>query len=177
MEFKELTLEEITNGFVRCEEKQSYQCIFCGEEFENGRIYQSRGELVNALRAVQEHIFDKHGGVFESLLEMDKQVNGLSDTQKDVLEGLYRQKDNKKLCEEMGITPATVRTHKFNLQRMKREAKIFRAIMEQSENEEILALRKRLEPEAKKMPEDYLHFNPEMTGNTLHPFFTQYNLK
>ena len=177
MEFKELTLAELTNGFVWSEEKQSYQCIFCGEEFENGLIYQLRGKSVNALRALQEHIFDEHSGVFESLLEMDKQINGLSDTQKDVLEGMYRQKDNKELCEEMGISAATVRTHKFNLQKMKREAKVFLAIMEQIENEEILAMRKRLEPEEKKLPKDHLRFNPQMTGNTLHPFFTQYNLK
>ena len=97
MEFKELTLAELTNGFVWSEEKQSYQCIFCGEEFENGLIYQSRSNSVTALRAIQEHIFDEHDGVFESLLKMDKQINGLSDTQRDVLEGLYRQKDNKKV--------------------------------------------------------------------------------
>ena len=94
---------------------------------------------------MQEHLFDEHGGVFESLLEMDKQVNGLSDSQKEVLEGMYRQKDNKALCEAMSISAATVRTHKFNLQKMKREARVFLAIMEQIENEELVAARKRLE--------------------------------
>ena len=134
MEFKELTLEELIQGYVRLDEEQAYQCIFCGEKFEEGLIYTSRGRSVSAHRAMQEHLFDEHGGVFESLLEMDKQVNGLSDSQKEVLEGMYRQKDNKALCEAMSISAATVRTHKFNLQKMKREARVFLAIMEQIEN-------------------------------------------
>ena len=125
MEFKELTLEELIQGYVRLDEEQAYQCIFCGERFEEGLIYTSRGRSVSAHRAMQEHLFDEHGGVFESLLEMDKQVNGLSDSQKEVLEGMYRQKDNKALCEAMSISAATVRTHKFNLQKMKREARVF----------------------------------------------------
>ncbi len=177
MEFKELTLEELTRGYVWSAEAQIYQCIFCGAKFEEGRIYESRGKQVQALRATQEHVYDAHGGVFWSLLELDKQINGLSDTQKDVLAGLYQQKDNKDLCEEMGISAATVRTHKFNLQKMKREARVFLAIMEQIENEEILAARKRLEQTGDT---EILHrpgFDPRFNGNTLHPFFTQYNLK
>ena len=147
MEFKELTLEELTRGYIWSEEEQLYQCIFCGDKMEEGLIYSSRGKSVNALRAMQEHIFDEHGSVFECLLDLDKQMNGLSDAQKDVLEGLYYEKDNKAIGEEMGISDATVRTYKFNLQKMKRRARIFLAMMEQIENEEIIALRKRLEPE------------------------------
>ena len=77
MEFKELTLEELTRGYVWSEEEQLYQCIFCGDKFEEGLIYSSRGKSVNALRAMQEHIFDEHGSVFECLLDLDKQMNGL----------------------------------------------------------------------------------------------------
>lgn len=147
MEFKELTLEELTRGYVWSEEEQLYQCIFCGDKMEEGLIYSSRGKSVNALRAMQEHIFDEHGSVFECLLNLDKQMNGLSDAQKDVLEGLYYEKDNKAIGKEMGISDATVRTYKFNLQKMKRRARIFLAMMEQIENEDFIALRKRLEPE------------------------------
>ena len=39
----------------------------CGERFEEGLIYTSRGRSVSAHRAMQEHLFDEHGGVFESL--------------------------------------------------------------------------------------------------------------
>lgn len=177
MEFKELTLEELTRGYVWSEEEQLYQCIFCGDKFEEGLIYSSRGKSVNALRAMQEHIFDEHGNVFECLLDLDKQMNGLSDAQKDVLEGLYYEKDNKAIGEEMGISDATVRTYKFNLQKMKRRARIFLAMMEQIENEEIIALRKRLEPEQNVENIRKPHFDTQFGANLLHPFFTQYNFK
>ena len=177
MEFKELTLEELTRGYVWSEEEQLYQCIFCGDKMEEGLIYSSRGKSVNALRAMQEHIFDEHGSVFECLLNLDKQMNGLSDAQKDVLEGLYYEKDNKAIGKEMGISDATVRTYKFNLQKMKRRARIFLAMMEQIENEEIIALRKRLEPEQNVENIRKPHFDTQFGANLLHPFFTQYNLK
>ena len=177
MEFKELTLEELTRGYVWSEEEQLYQCIFCGDKMEEGLIYSSRGKSVNALRAMQEHIFDEHGSVFECLLDLDKQMNGLSDAQKDVLEGLYYEKDNKAIGKEMGISDATVRTYKFNLQKMKRRARIFLAMMEQIENEEIIALRKRLEPEQNVENIRKPHFDTQFGANLLHPFFTQYNLK
>lgn len=177
MEFKELTLEELTRGYVWSEEEQLYQCIFCGDKFEEGLIYSSREKSVNALRAMQEHIFDEHGSVFECLLDLDKQMNGLSDAQKDVLEGLYYEKDNKAIGEEMGISDATVRTYKFNLQKMKRRARIFLAMMEQIENEEIIALRKRLEPEQNVENIRKPHFDTQFGANLLHPFFTQYNFK
>lgn len=177
MEFKELTLEELTRGYVLSEEEQLYQCIFCGDKMEEGLIYSSRGKSVNALRAMQEHIFDEHGSVFECLLNLDKQMNGLSDAQKDVLEGLYYEKDNKAIGKEMGISDATVRTYKFNLQKMKRRARIFLAMMEQIENEDFIALRKRLEPEQNVENIRKPHFDTQFGANLLHPFFTQYNLK
>ena len=176
MEFKELTLEELTRGYVWSEEEQLYQCIFCGDKMEEGLIYSSRGKSVNALRAMQEHIFDEHGSVFECLLNLDKQMNGLSDAQKDVLEGLYYEKDNKAIGKEMGISDATVRTYKFNLQKMKRRARIFLAMMEQIENEDFIALRKRLEPEQNVENIRKPHFDTQFGANLLHPFFTQYNL-
>ena len=104
-------------------------------------------------------------------------MNGLSDAQKDVLEGLYYEKDNKAIGEEMGISDATVRTYKFNLQKMKRRARIFLAMMEQIENEEIIALRKRLEPEQNVENIRKPHFDTQFGANLLHPFFTQYNFK
>lgn len=177
MEFKELTLEELTRGYVWSEEEQLYQCIFCGDKMEEGLIYSSRGKSVNALRAMQEHIFDEHGSVFECLLNLDKQMNGLSDAQKDVLEGLYYEKDNKAIGKEMGISDATVWTYKFNLQKMKRRARIFLAMMEQIENEDFIALRKRLEPEQNVENIRKPHFDTQFGANLLHPFFTQYNLK
>lgn len=177
MEFKELTVMELASGYMKSEEEHKYTCIFCGETFEEGLIYTSRGRMVTAQQAASEHVYDRHDGPFYGLIGLDKQVSGLSEVQKDVLEGMYLEKDNKALGQELNISPATVRTHKFNLQKMKREAKIFLAVMEQLENSQLIAERKRLASEEKAKADTKELKGKEFTGNTLHPFFTQFNLK
>lgn len=195
MEFKELTTEELTQGYTWQEESGICTCIFCGEQFEQGLIYRLRGRMVTAERAMTEHILHSHGGVFHGLIDLDKQINGLSESQKDILEGMYLEKDNRELSEELGISAATVRTHKFNIQRMKREAKILLAILEQVENESLIRQRKHLQQMAEPEPSGPLtnreadRFAPQPDSfterepapanhlfphNSLHPFFTQY---
>lgn len=175
IEFKELTVEELTNGLTYNENKTVCSCIFCGTAFEEGLIYTSRGRHVDYRRAAEEHILDAHGGVFCGLINIDKQVSGLSEIQKDILTSIYQEKDNKTVADEMGISIATVRTHKFNLQKAKREARILLAIMEQLENEELVERRKQHslenpnEVHAPKLEKEYC--------NTLHPFFNQYDLR
>lgn len=177
MEFKELTLEELKSGFIKSEEKRGYVCIFCGEIFEEGLVYQSRGRQVTALRAIEEHIFDEHHGVFHSLLSLDKQINGLSESQRDILKGMYQEKTNKELAGELGISDATVRTHKFNLQKMKREARILLAMLAQIEEEELVQARKQLEADKQEDEKETVATARKVNGNNLHPFFTQFNLK
>ena len=181
MEFKELTLAELSCGYFRSRETGRLTCIFCGEEFEEGLIYSSRGRNVTAQRAMEEHIFDRHGGVFQGLIQLDKQVNGLSETQKDILTGMYEGTDNKELGEALHISAATVRTHKFNIQKMKRQAQILLAIIAQIEDEDLVTARKRLEQEGSAAAaEGSLEFSQpdqDYHRNTLHPFFTQFDLK
>ncbi|MFQ9893409.1 MAG: LuxR C-terminal-related transcriptional regulator [Emergencia sp.] len=177
MEFKELSIEELTSGFVWSEEKRGYVCIFCGELFEEGLVYQSRGRMVTAGRAIEEHIFDEHGGVFYGLISLDKQISGLSEAQKDILQGLYQEKNNRELGAELGISAATVRTHKFNLQKMKREARILLAVLAQIEDEMLIKARKQLEGEQPEEEKEPVTSAKEFKGNNLHPFFTQFNLK
>lgn len=178
MEFKELTLAELSCGYFRAKETGRLTCIFCGESFEEGIVYPSRGRSVTARRAVAEHIFDQHGGVFHGLIQLDKQINGLSEAQKDILTGMYEGTDNKELGEELRISAATVRTHKFNIQKMKRQAQILLAILAQIEDEELVAARKQLEPdEAKKDALEIPQSDQDFRRNMLHPFFTQFDLK
>lgn len=189
MEFKELTIEELSQGFVRDGREGTLTCIFCGETFEIDMIYHSGSRLVNADRAMREHLIECHGGVFRGLLELDKQINGLSDIQKTILEGMYLEKDNKELGEDMNISAATVRTHKFNIQKMKREARILLALLTQIEDDDLVADRKKLLSELKEespkkrsgdvrtIAEKSKALDRAMRGNSLHPFLTQLNMK
>ncbi len=117
MEFKELTVEELTLGYIQSPQEESCTCIFCGEVYEEGYCVSLPGQNGNCRKSSERGIFlIDMAGVFHGLLDLDKQVNGLSEIQKDVLTGMYLEKDNKQICEEMGISAATVRSHKFNLQ-------------------------------------------------------------
>lgn len=75
--------------------------------------------MVTAERAMIRHIFDVHGGAFHGLINLDKQINGLSEIQKQILTGMYEKKRKQRAGQAMNISAATVRTHKFNIQKMK----------------------------------------------------------
>lgn len=76
-----------------------------------------------------------------------------------------------------------MRTHKFNIQKMKREARILLAVLNQIEDEDAVNLRKQLEKlrdeeRAGGQGADLSDgLERSLTGNSLHPFFTQFNLK
>lgn len=172
-DFKELSIEELINGYIKRKENGEIVCIFCGEVFEEGIIYSSHGKMVTAEKAAMEHVKEEHEGSFNALLNLDKQICGLTDIQKNILTNIYEQNDNKIICEKMGISSATVRTHKFNLQKAKREAKILLALVEIVEDENFLIRTKpRDNSNSIKQNEE-----PIFTVNSLHPFFTQYKYK
>lgn len=177
MEFKELGIEEMVRGYTADPVTGRLRCVFCGEEFERGLVYTSRGRTAGADRAAEEHVLDEHDGAFYGMLRLGKAVHGLSESQQDILEGMYLERDNRELGEELGISAATVRTHKFNIQRMKREAKILLALLEQIEDPETVQRRKYLLESGRTEARELSDVGRGFTGNSLHPFFSQLDLK
>lgn len=176
--FKDLHIDELKRGYVKREDDGGYNCIFCSEYFEEGVIYSSRERMVNAEKAVKEHVEDEHSGAFKSLLDLDKQISGLSDVQKSILNCMYEQKDVKSIGEKMGISPATVRAHKFNLQKLKREAKVFLALLEMVEKEDSSTNNKKVIDDYENMQITEEAASEDIFSlNSLHPFFTQYKYK
>jgi len=176
--FKDLRIDELKQGYVKREDNRGYNCIFCGEYFEEGVIYSSRERMVSAEKAVQEHVEYEHSGTLKSLIELDKQISGLSDVQKSILNCMHKQKDVKLIGEEMGISPATVRSHKFNLQKLKREAKIFLALMEMVEKEDNSTNTKKAIDDYEEIQNIEQATSEDMFSlNSLHPFFTQFRYK
>lgn len=169
LQLNDLTLSELELGYTLDHREGCYCCVFCGECFEDGIIYHSKGRMVSAKKAVKEHIEIEHDGIFDSLISLDKRFNGLSDVQKRVMTLLYSGKDNKAISEEMDISIATVRSHKFNLQKAKKEAMILLTLLKEIES----------------VPQETATVEP--TGvieggsddsfsidTTLHPFFKRY---
>ncbi|HAK43268.1 MAG TPA: hypothetical protein DCM59_11905 [Clostridium sp.] len=91
---------------------------------------------------------------------------------------MHKQKEVKLIGEEMGISPATVRSHKFNLQKLKREAKIFLALMEMVEKEDSSTNNKKAIDDYEEIQNIEQATSEDMFSlNSLHPFFTQFRYK
>jgi hypothetical protein len=174
-DFKELSLEELRRGYV-IHRDGTYTCIFCGASFETGVIYHSRGRDVTAERAIREHMQEVHSGTFWPMLELDKTLNGLTEVQKTLLSCIYEGKSTDEIGEIMGISTATVRAHKFNLQKAKREAKILLALLEILEGEEPPVPRP-VHGESGAESSGIEQTDDLFSLNMLHPFFTQFRYK
>lgn len=125
------SLEELVEGYK--ENKEGYSCIFCGENFVKGRIYQIDGELYDAYGAVSNHIANNHGETVDYLLSLNTSVIGISEVQQQILKLMSAGKDDKVIAKEVGIACSTVRNHRFKLREKEKQAKLFLALMKSLE--------------------------------------------
>lgn len=123
-------IEDLVRGYIFQEESGSYVCLLCGRSYEKGVIYPHDKDLFDAEKAVRCHILNEHGGVFKSLIEMDKKYTGLSDIQQSILGAFYQGKGDQEIAGEMGIEKSTVRNHRFKLREKAKQARFFLVLME-----------------------------------------------
>lgn len=126
----ESSVEELSKGYVYEEEREAYVCLICNECFQDGVIYPVGDELLEAKRAVRQHIADGHGSMFDYLIRLDKKFTGLSEHQRELLSYFYEGLSDKEIAKkiEAGST-STIRNHRFKLREKERQAKLFLAIM------------------------------------------------
>ena len=101
--------------------------MFCGKSFEKGKIFQEEDGLYDAFGAVRAHVKMAHGTPTNCLLSGNPAAAGISGVQKRLLELLSEGKNDRQIAAEMGITPSTVRNHRFRLREKEKQAKIFLA--------------------------------------------------
>lgn len=172
--YQDLAVEELAAGYVKAGE--TFTCIFCGEAFEEGVIYRADGRMVDAQKAAKLHVQQAHGGAVHALLALDKDISGLTDVQKTLLAAMLARKDNKSIAGEMGISLSTVRGHKFQLQKTKRQSRIFLALMqvlEDAKAPEAAPAARAKAPKASPQAGPPALQGPGSGLNSLHPFFTQ----
>ena len=130
---KEIKINDLKNGYFYNESKNVFTCILCNSEYEKGHIYSSNEVLIDAEKAIKNHIIEKHGSAFMLLLENIK--NGLSDIQKSILESIYKNQSDSEIAIKQGNkAKSTIRNHRFILREKYKEAKVFIAIMELLDN-------------------------------------------
>ncbi|MGA5715856.1 DUF2087 domain-containing protein [Bacillus bombysepticus] len=132
--FWDASIEELKKGYVFDEEKEGYICLACGETFIKGVIYQDNQVLYEAEKFVQLHIQNEHTSMFDYLLNMDKKFTGLTDLQKKMVQFFYMGLNDKEIVKELdGGSTSTIRNHRFTLREKMKQAKVFLALMELSE--------------------------------------------
>ena len=75
------SVEEIKRGYI--EEGDNFICLICGQSFEKGLIYRENDTLYEAEKFVTLHVKEKHGEMFEYLVNMNKKFTGISEIQRD----------------------------------------------------------------------------------------------
>ena len=136
--FWESSIEELEAGYKLLD--GAYICLLCGKSFENGLIHRISGDkLVDAERAVREHIAADHRSSFDSFLKLDRKYTGLSEQQQTMMQYFYESVGDKEISKRLGLTQSTVRNYRFRLKEKARQAKIFLVLhqmMEKSVDEE-----------------------------------------
>lgn len=131
--FWEAPLDDLKKGFTFREEEACYICLACGERFEQGVVYPLNGKLYEAGKFAQLHVTETHGSMFEFLLGLDKKLTGLTDLQKKLLQMFDEGLTDQEIVTEMdGGSTSTIRNHRFALRERMKQAKVFLAIMELS---------------------------------------------
>lgn len=128
--FWSASIDDIKKGYIYDFLSEEYICLLCGKAFLNGVIYPAGDILLEAERAIREHIREEHSSTFEYLLNMDKKITGLSDVQKSMLEYFYIGLGDNEIAEKVGGSASTIRNHRFTLRQKEKQAKIFIALME-----------------------------------------------
>ncbi|EJR03790.1 MULTISPECIES: DUF2087 domain-containing protein [Bacillus] len=132
--FWDASVEELKKGYVFDEVAEEYICLACGETFIKGVIYQENQVLYEAEKFVQLHIQNEHTSMFEYLLNLDKKFTGLTDLQKKMVQFFHMGLNDKEIVKEMdGGSTSTIRNHRFTLREKMKQAKVFLALMELSE--------------------------------------------
>ncbi|MET3289967.1 UNVERIFIED_CONTAM: DNA-binding CsgD family transcriptional regulator [Brevibacillus sp. OAP136] len=128
--FWSASLEEMKRGYRFDGESESFICLICGSDFEQGVIYPHEGKLYEAEKYVRLHVEQEHESMFAHLLELDKKVTGLTDLQKQLLRHFYAGTSDNDIVKETGGSTSTIRNHRFSLREKAKQAKVFLALMD-----------------------------------------------
>lgn len=121
-------LKELKRGYQQVD--NDYICLICRQQFSAGVVYAQGDLMLEAWKAVENHIVQEHGSVFEYLINLDKKFTGLSDIQQQLLCSFHSGENDKDIATKQSISASTVRNHRFKLKERERQARIFLALME-----------------------------------------------
>ncbi len=123
-------IEDIKKGYAYNPDNQLFTCLICGKEFQTGEVFSFGDKLYEAVKAVQFHIEEEHGDMFNTLASYPSRYTGLTPNQREMLEMLYTGYSDKEIVKNTGIAPSTVRRKRFLFKEKAKQAKLYLAIYE-----------------------------------------------
>ncbi|RJE88840.1 DUF2087 domain-containing protein [Paenibacillus sp. 1011MAR3C5] len=134
--FWNATSEEIKQGYLYDGRLQSYCCLLCGEQFEDGEVFKLPGSdrFFNAAKYAGYHVQSAHGSMLEYLLSLDKKATGLTVVQKQLVSDFAQGLSDREIVQRTGGSASTIRNHRFVLKEKAKQAKLLLAVMELMES-------------------------------------------
>ena len=130
LDFGQLTLEEIKQGYRFDPEVRAYACNYCEQPFPEGQVFSMGDGLYTASHAVVYHTKKEHGGVLPPLLHYDTKYNTLTDNQRELLALFHSNLPDSEIAKKLGVTPSTIRHQKFTFREKAKQAKYYLALFE-----------------------------------------------
>jgi hypothetical protein len=125
----ELSVGDLTTGITS--DDRDHTCVLCGQSYREGVIYPDGEELVDAPNAASRHVKSVHGGMLAVLLNLPKEVSGLTEIQRTVLASIAANRTDREIARELGgRAESTVRNHRFQLKKRITEARVLSALWE-----------------------------------------------
>lgn len=128
--------DEIKQGYVYDNHADSYCCLLCGEQFEDGEIFKlpGTGRFFTAAKYAGYHVQSAHGSMLDYLLSLDKKATGLTDVQKELIRDFAEGLSDREIVQRTGGSASTIRNHRFVLKEKAKQAKLLLAVMELMES-------------------------------------------
>lgn len=124
-------IEALKRGHLRDPGSAAHICLLCGERFDEGTIYPRGGALHTADKAVELHVRDAHGEMFQYLLTMNREYTGLTERQAQLMALFHEGLSDKQIVAASSATStSTIRNQRFALREKYKQAKIVVAMME-----------------------------------------------
>lgn len=129
MDFQDASVDELVKGYHALD--GHFHCLFCGESFDQGEVFQMEQRFFTAEGMVKRHIAEQHRSPFHAIIVLDKNMTGLSSVQAEMLQHFFDETGDAEIVERSSVNSvSTVRQHRFKLREKERQAKLFLALME-----------------------------------------------
>lgn len=128
MDIETVELDVLMKGYLHDHVNHYYQCVVCQASYYEGEVYPVDHRLLLAEKAVEHHVRNSHTNYFETLLFDEANHNRITAKQKEVMQLMYHQTNDKEMAKQLEVSTSTVRHQRFTLREKAKQAKHFLAV-------------------------------------------------